>query len=210
METVIVVSNYILRRGLRTILSDEKDIKVIGEGTNVSEGIQLILRQNPNIALIDLMLGEEDGLRIIDEVRKENLLCKFIVLVSSYDYKDFMRVREHEAEGYILKDALAEELIYAVHIIQAGKKYYDSNLMLSAMSPKKSNFIENKDLQKLTQREVEVLRAVGGGLSNMDIANKLQITEYTVKKHVSNILSKLNLNDRTQAALYASANGLIS
>jgi DNA-binding NarL/FixJ family response regulator len=210
METVIVVSNSILRRGLRTILSDEKDIRVVGEGTNIAEGVDLILSQRPSIALIDLKLGEEDGLKIIEEVRKEYLRCKFIVLANSSDYRDFKRVREYEVEGYILKDALPEEIVYAVHIIQAGKKYYDSNLMLTAMSMKKPGFAQNGALQKLTQREIEVLTAVGNGMSNMDIANRLSITEYTVKKHVSNILSKLELNDRTQAALYANTQGLIS
>lgn len=210
METVIVISNNILRRGLSTILSDEKDIKVVGEGTNVAEGVELILSQRPSIALIDLKLGEEDGLKIIEEVRKEYLRCKFIVLTNSSDYRDFKRVREYEVEGYILMDALTEEIVYAVHIIQAGKKYYDANLMLTTMSTKKPGFVQNDALQRLTQREIEVLTAVGCGMSNMDIANRLSITEYTVKKHVSNILSKLDLNDRTQAALYANAQGLIS
>ncbi|MDF2675262.1 MAG: DNA-binding response regulator [Clostridiales bacterium] len=210
METVIVISNYILRRGLKAILSEEKDIQVVGEGTNVKKGVEIILKQNPSIALVDLKLGDEDGLRIIEEVRKENLKCKFIVLTDSTDYRDLKRVRDYNVEGYILKEALSEEIIYAVRIIQAGKKYYDASLMLNTMSPKKTEYIESEALDKLTQRELEVLIALAGGLSNIDIAKKLLITEYTVKKHVSNILSKLNLNDRTQAALYASAHGLIS
>lgn len=209
METVIVISNYILRCGLKTILSEEKDIQVIGEGANVDEGVNLILKQKPSIALIDLKLGDEDGLRIIERVRKENLNCKFIVLTDSTDYRDLKRIRDYNVEGYILKEALPEEIIYAVHIIQAGKKYYDANLILNTMSPKKAKYIESKALDKLTQRELEVLIALAEGLSNIDIAKKLLITEYTVKKHVSNILSKLDLNDRTQAALYASAHGLI-
>lgn len=210
MKTVIVVSNYIQRTGLKTILSDTGDIKVVGEGSNVNEGIELILTQKPDIALIDLKLGEEDGLQIINKVRNENSHCKFIVLSNFVDCKEFKRVRAYEAEGYILKDALAEELVYSMRIIQAGKKYYDANLLLSAISTNKPNKSEDEALQKLTQREREVLTAVASGLSNMDIAVKLNITEYTVKKHVSNILAKLDLNDRTQAALYANAHGVVS
>jgi DNA-binding NarL/FixJ family response regulator len=208
MKIAIVDSNYLFRQGLRSILLAEKDFEVVGEGSCIEQGINLILKYRPNIVLMDLKLGEEDGLKISQEIRKKSICCKFIVLTDSSDYKDFRKVRENHIEGYIIKDALPEEIIYATRIIGSGKKYYDANLITSAMNLEAGQQFKDKGLKKLTQREIEVLMALGAGLSNSDISGKLSISESTVKKHVSNILVKLSLTDRTQAALYAAASEL--
>jgi len=210
MKIVILDSNYLFRQGLKSILLADKDFEIVGEGSCVEDGINLILKYMPDLVIIDLKLGREDGLKIFEQIRSMGINCRCIVLTNSSDYRDFRKARQNHIDGYILKDALPEEIIYSIRIVYSGKKYYDANLMVSAMSLQKGKPFEDEGLSKLTRREIEVLEALGKGLSNSDISSKLLITESTVKKHVSNVLVKLSLSDRTQAALYATTHGLIT
>lgn len=209
MRIVIVDSQCVVRQGLKMILSLEKSFQITGEAGNVGDGINIILNEKPDIVVMDLNFGNESGLEIMKQVKAKNLNCKFIILTTSADYRDFRSAEQAGVDGYILKDALPEEIIYAIKIIKAGRKFYDANLMTSAMNLKKNNPFINESIKNLTQREVEVLMALGKGFNNGEIAKVLFITEYTVKKHVSQILYKLGVTDRTQAALYASTHGLV-
>jgi two-component system, NarL family, nitrate/nitrite response regulator NarL len=210
MKVVIIDSHYLVREGLKILLANDGSIEVIGEASEVQEGINIVLKKRPDLIIVDLKLGKEDGLNVIQEIRKSEVECKFVVLTSSADYRDFRKAKELNIDGYILKDAIPEEIIYALRIVNAGRKYYDANLMISAMNLEKNDVFQDGAIKNLTQREREVLVTLGKGFSNNDISRKLFITEYTVKKHVSQILCKLGLTDRTQAALYANAHGLVS
>lgn len=198
MKVVIVDDHPLVRQGLSSVLAMERDIELIGESDHIREALEMIDQNDPDLALIDLRLGRECGLEIIRAAKKENVSTKFIVLTSSASIEDFMMAEEYGAEGYVLKEALPEELLYAIRLVSRGRKYYDPELLEYKL--KKD---ENSCSEQLTEREREVLRELGNGLNNRQIAEKLFITENTVKKHVGQILSKLNLNDRTQAALYA-------
>jgi two-component system, NarL family, nitrate/nitrite response regulator NarL len=198
LRIVIVDDHPLVRRGLSAVLSYEKDIEIVGEASNVDEAVDVINKTRPEQVLVDLRLENQSGLDIFKRLAKKDIKCKFAVLTSSLDEVDFKNAEELGVDGYILKEALPEEIIYAVHVIDRGRKYYDPGILEIAMKKKEDNITE-----KLTEREKEVLQALGKGLSNKEIARALFITEYTVKKHVSQILAKLNLNDRTQAALYA-------
>ena len=205
MRIVLIDDHPLVRKGLISVLSLEKDLEVIGEASNTKEALELINRQQPDVALVDLRLGKEYGIDIIEKSNKDNTDCKFIVLTSSADEHDFRRAEEVGAQGYVLKEALPEELLYALRLVSRGRKYYDPGIMDEIM---KTSF-NNETIEELTPREQEVLIALGEGLCNRDIAKKLFVTEYTVKKHVSQILAKLELTDRTQAAIYAHSKGLI-
>lgn len=124
--------------------------------------------------------------------------CKFVVLTSSADRNDFKRAEDLDVDGYILKGAYPEEILLGINLISRGRRYYDPSIL--ELMLKKQN---RSPMEELTPREQEVLRELGKGMTNKQIAQKLFITEYTVKKHVSQILAKLGLADRTQAALYA-------
>jgi DNA-binding NarL/FixJ family response regulator len=126
-----------------------------------------------------------------------------MILTSSVVGADIRRAEEYGADGYVLKEAMPEELLLAIKMIDKGKKYFDQGL-LEALVRRESD----DPLEKLTPKEREVLASLGKGLSNSAMAKKLMISEFTVKKHVSSIFQKLNLSDRTQAALYAQARGL--
>lgn len=197
MKIVIVDDHPLVIQGLHSVLTLESDIVILGVCSNTSEGIGLIQAKNPDLVLVDLMLGRESGLDLIREAKKLEIESKFIVLTSSSSYSDFMMAEEHGADGYILKEALPEELIYAIRMVGRGRKYYDPELLEYKL--KKDEIMSN---EQLTSREWEVLQELGKGLTNQQIAKKLFISENTVKKHMSQILSKLELHDRTQAALY--------
>lgn len=204
MKVLLVDDHPLVRKGLAAVLSLEADIELVGEASNTKEALDIINRQKPDLALVDLRLGKEYGLDIIEK-NKNSLNCKFIVLTSSAYEEDFRKAEEVGAQGYVLKEALPEELIYAVRLVSRGRKYYDPGIMDAMMKASTGD----DAIEELTVREREVLMALGQGLCNRDIAKKLFVTEYTVKKHVSQILAKLELTDRTQAAIYAHSTGFM-
>jgi two-component system nitrate/nitrite response regulator NarL len=204
MKLILVDDHPLVRKGLISVLSLEPDMEIIGEAGNVKDALELINKAKPDLALIDLRLGNEYGLDILEKCGKDTS-CKFIILTSSADEEDFRRSEEAGALGYVLKEALPEELLFAARLVSRGRKYFDPGIMEHIMKGAQQDIMA----EELTPREKDVLIALGEGLCNRDIARKLYITEYTVKKHVSQILAKLNLADRTQAALYAHSKGLV-
>lgn len=203
MKIVIVDDHPLVRKGLASLFMAYSDIEVSGEGSCVKEAVDLIADVRPDLALIDLKLGKECGIDVILQCHQKSLLCKFIILTSSSDCNDFRKARDCGVDGYILKDALPEEILYAIRLVGKGRVYYDPVMMNNAIDAHDS--LENI----LTPREKEVLIALGKGSKNRDIAKNLYVTEFTVKKYVSQILDKLDLQDRTQAALYAVRNGIL-
>ncbi len=202
MKIVIVDDHPLVRKGLFAVLSLEKDVEICGEAATIREALEVMTKTNADMVLVDLMLGEECGLDIIKKARQNNMSCKFIVLTSSASPGDFLLAEELGVDGYVLKEAHPEELLFAIRLVDRGRKFYDPSLLELKMK-------ETSDpINDLTPRERDVFMALGEGLSNRDIAKKLYITEYTVKKHVSQILTKLQLSDRTQVALYANSRGV--
>ena len=207
MQIVLVDDHPLVRKGLTSILSLDPAIKVLGEATNSKEALILFQTATPDLAIVDLRLANESGLDLIEEAKQQGSTCKFVVLTSSTEERDFKRAKEIGVDGYVLKEALPEELIHALQIISRGRKYYDPGVFdLSQESP----FEDDRHIEQLTPKEKEVLLELGMGLSNKQISQTLFITEFTVKKHVSQVLAKLELADRTNAALYANAKGLVS
>lgn len=203
MKVVIVDDHPLVRKGLYAVLSLEDTIEIAGESESVEEALALIERTQPDLVIVDLKLGNRSGLEVVEKLKDS--ACRCMVLTSSVMEMDVRRAEEAGADGYVLKEALPEELLLAIKLIVKGKKYFDPGLM--EMLIKRD---DNDNLSKLTPKEREVLIGLGEGLSNQSMAKKLVVTEFTVKKHVSQILQKLNVNDRTQAALLAQAKGLVT
>ncbi|MDW5299927.1 MAG: response regulator transcription factor [Sedimentibacter sp.] len=195
MKILVVDDHPLVRKGILSILACENNIKTVLEAANVNEAVNIINLQKPNLAIVDLNLGKEDGLDIIKRIKNKAFDTKFIILTSSLKKEDFIRSEEAGADGYILKDAFAEDIIYAINIVLRGRKYIDPEITKYQLES------SNNIFEDLTPREYDVLVELGKGMSNFEIAKKLFISEYTVKKHVSSILLKLDLNHRTQAAL---------
>lgn len=207
MKLVIIDDHPLVRRGLVSILSLDKSIEILGEATNKKEAMNLFKNSKPDIALVDLRLGEECGLDLISDAVRQGVTCKFVVLTSSMEEEDFKLAKQIGVEGYVLKEALPEELINALQIISRGRKYYDTGILDLVMNTNVSKEVDGH-MEQLTPKEKEVLIKLGMGHSNKEISQTLFITEFTVKKHVSQVFAKLGLADRTHAALYANAKGL--
>jgi DNA-binding NarL/FixJ family response regulator len=209
MKVVIVDDHPLVRKGLTSILSIDGTMEVLGEATNSREALELFKTTKPDLVLVDLRLGNESGLELITDAKRLGITCKFVVLTSSSEENDFKKAKEIGVEGYILKEALPEELLHALTVIRKGRKYYDTavlELLMNSNHP----LVEDGHIEQLTPKEKEILIELGKGHSNKEISKTLYITEFTVKKHVSQVFAKLGLADRTQAALYANAKGLVT
>ncbi|MHA6532860.1 response regulator [Paenibacillus sp. BAC0078] len=203
MKIVIVDDHPLVRRGLAAVISMQSNLQFAGEATNGQEALLVIEETQPDLVLIDLKLADESGLDVIKAARSRGLISKFILLTSSASREDFLKAEEVLVDGYVLKEALPEELLFAIQLVHKGRKYYDPGLMEDKM-----RMSGNSPTDELTPKEKEVLIELGQGACNREIASRLFISEFTVKKHVSQILAKLQVADRTQAALYANAVGL--
>ncbi|WP_164667892.1 response regulator [Virgibacillus doumboii] len=206
MKVIIVDDHPLVRSGLTSVLSLDGTFDVKGEAANCAEAMELLKSVRPDIALVDLRIADESGLDLIAEAMNRGVIC---MLTSSTEAEDFKLAKENGVDGYVLKEALPEELIQAMRIISKGRKYYDPGVIDFVMNSADSGRDVHGHIEQLTPKEEETLIALGKGLSNKEISQTLFITEYTVKKHVSQILAKLDLADRTQAALYANAKGLV-
>ncbi len=195
MKILVVDDHPLVRKGILSTLACENNIKTVLEASNVNEAVSIINIQKPNLAIVDLNLGKEDGLDIIKRIKNKALDTKFIILTSSLKKEDYIRSEEAGVDGYILKDAFAEDIIYAINIVLRGRKFIDPEITKYQVENSNNSF------EDLTPREYDVFMELGKGMSNFEIAKELFISEHTVKKHVSSILSKLDLSHRTQAAL---------
>lgn len=199
MKILIVDDHEIIRKGLKEVLTLEDDFNEIEEADSVDEALKVLRISKPEVAIVDICLGhKENGLQIIEKSQAEHLTTKFLILTASSRRDDFNKAREMDVNGYILKDSNIDDISFALKSVLKGKYFYDSSFQSK----------QEKDVHKeikglLTQREYEVFQALGKGYTNQQIAETLHITENTVKKHISNILAKLDLAHRTEAALYA-------
>lgn len=208
MKLIIIDDHPLIRKGLTSLFSLDGFIEVLGEATNSRDAFNLLSKTSPDLAIVDLRLGEESGLEFIKAAIKKGIICKFVVLTSSLEEADFQLAKEIGVDGYLLKEALPEELVHALLMISKGRKYYDPGV-LDLETKSNSALEEDEYMEQLTPKEKEILIELGRGHSNKEISKALYITEFTVKKHVSQVFAKLGLADRTQAALYANAKGLV-
>lgn len=195
MNVVIIDDHPVVRKGILSILTNEEGIDEIREASNIKEAINVISRRDMDIAIVDLNLQEEDGFDIIEQAKDMNLKTKFIVMSTFISVYNFKKAEQLGVYGYILKEAFPEDILYAISTVSRGKKYYYPEILKQS-----SQLNNNKIICQLTPREKDVLREIGKGSSNEEIARNLYISEYTVKKHVSSILSKCHLHNRTQIA----------
>jgi len=218
-KVLLIDDNYEHLAGIRELLTLEGTFDVVGIATNVTVGLNLIKKYQPDIVLLDMNMPDKDGLQGIIEIEKLDLNTRVLAL-SGYDDADLIfRAMKLGAKGYVLKTMASAQLIYAIEEVLSGKIYlplaltsrffeYFQQSFREETSKQDSN--EENLLSYLTQREKEVLELLTQGVTYKGVAAKLFISDTTVKTHVNNIFQKLQVNDRTQAVLYAINNGFLT
>jgi NarL family two-component system response regulator LiaR len=201
IRVIIADDHPVVRNGLRGFLETHADIEVVGEAENGVQAVQLVREHVPDVILMDLLMPEMDGVEAIDEIVGLSPATRIIVLTSYTEDEFLLPAMQAGALGYLLKDVEPEELVSAIRAAVRG--HATLHPAVAARLVRGVDQAGDDPLADLTEREVEVLRLIARGLSNREIADELTIAEGTVKSHVSNILSKLHLAHRTQAALYA-------
>ncbi|PEJ58338.1 DNA-binding response regulator [Bacillus sp. AFS002410] len=211
IKILIADDHHVVRRGLIFFLNTQDGIEVIGEASNGEEALNLIKELKPDIVIMDLAMPVLDGIEATTRINNEGLAVKVMILTSFYDQDHILPAIEAGAAGYYLKDSDPDELVSAIRKIHDGEKQFHSKVttqLVSVLTGKSEAKQEQSFQDKLTKREMDVLKEITSGKSNKEIAASLFITEKTVKTHVSNILAKTQLQDRTQLALYAIRNGI--
>jgi NarL family two-component system response regulator LiaR len=210
IRLLIVDDHKIVRKGLTVLLSTEQGVEVVGEAQDGSEAVEKVASLKPNVVLMDLVMPRMDGIEATRRITETQPNVKILVLTSfAADDKVFPAVKAG-ALGYLLKDSSPEELLEAIHSVHRGEPSLGPVIARKVLHEISHPGREKPTTDPLTERELEVLRLISQGLSNKEIASKLFVAEWTVRTHVSNILSKLHLASRTQAALYALRSGLAS
>ncbi|WP_088102653.1 response regulator transcription factor [Halalkalibacter urbisdiaboli] len=207
IKVLLVDDHEMVRMGLSAFLSTQSDMDVVGQAANGEEGVKLALETKPDVILMDLVMEKMDGITATSEITKQMADVKIIVLTSFIDDEKVYPVIEAGAFSYLLKTSPASEIAKAIRSAAKGESVVEAqvtNKMMQKMRTSKDKEPHND----LTPRELDVLQLIGDGKSNQEIADALYIGIKTVKTHVSNILQKLDLDDRTQIAIYAHRHGL--
>lgn len=203
---LIVDDHSVVRQGLQMFLALDPEIEVVGEVSNGAEAVEFVKRVRPDVVLMDLLMPVMDGIEATKIIRREYPDTEVIALTSVLEDNAVVGAVRAGAIGYLLKDTEADELVRAIKAAAAGQVQLSpkaaERLMREVRAPESP--------EKLTDRETDVLRLLAEGKANKEIARELTISETTVKTHVSNILMKLDVPSRTQAALYAVRIGLVS
>jgi NarL family two-component system response regulator LiaR len=208
IRVLIVDDHTVVRDGLQALLSVEPGMEVVGSASDGSEAVRLAQELRPDVILLDLVMPRMDGVQAIHEIKRNNPAARILVLTSFAENHQVFSAIKSGAMGYIMKDTSADELIHAIQDTYHDKPVLQPEiarkLMRDIQNPVPQTQIENT----LTDREMEILRQVALGKTNQEIADELVVSERTVRTHITNILAKLRLSNRTQLALYALREGI--
>jgi NarL family two-component system response regulator LiaR len=209
--TIILVDDHeVVRNGVRAYLETLPDFQVVGESASGEEAIRLVSDLIPDLVLMDLIMPGMDGVETIRQIKKISPRTQVVVLTSYHEDVHIFPALKAGAISYILKDMKMDKLVDALHRAIQGEVTLHPRVAVRVLQNIRGENPESEPLfTELTERELDVLRLIAGGYSNYQIAEKLVISENTVKGHVSNILSKLHMADRTQVAVYAWQKGIV-
>jgi len=209
---VLVADDHaLLREAMRNLIDRQDDMEVVGEACNGEEAVRLSSDLKPDIAIMDIVMPKMNGIEASKEIKKVSPSTAILVLTAYNNYNYVLPLLDAGAAGYLLKSARARDVVDAIRTVRAGESVLHPSIMAMllkramGMSNESTNKLKGKD--NLTNREMEVLRLVAGGMSNKEIAESLCVTVRTVKAHISNIFCKMNVASRTEAILKAVREG---
>lgn len=208
---IMIADNHsMFREGLKSILESDGSLEVIAEAKDGEDCLEVLKNENPELLLLYIKMPKQTGFQVLDSMKKNGNTTPVLILTASNEIEYLMHALDIGVDGYLLKDCDSKELKKAIFTILDGKTYIQPNLIPMLNQKTKSREEDSIKIESLTERETEVLKLVSNGMYNKEIAEKLQISERTVKNHLFNIFKKIDVTDRTQAALFAIRNHMIN
>lgn len=210
VEIMIVDDHSMVREGLKQLLELDGDIIVTAEAGDGVECLKLLEENVPQVILLDINMPNMNGLEVLEKIKEKKINTKVIILTVHNEIEYLLKAVEIGIDGYMLKDSDSNELKKAISSVISGENYIQPNLIPLLNSKMIERDMDKEKIELLTKREVEVLRLLAYGSYNKDIGEALNISERTVKNHISSIFKKIDVGDRTQAAIFAIRNNLIN
>lgn len=209
IKIVLADDHILIREGIKKLLEFDGSIEIISEAGDGVECLEILKVIRPDVLLLDINMPKMSGIDVLEELKSNSSEVKVLMLTVHNENEYLVKAIDIGAEGYILKDADFMELKKAITTIMEGEAYIQPNLLPSLNSRLIKRDIEKEKLNQLTKRELEILAQIAGGLFNKEIGNNLNISERTVKNHISSIFKKIEVSDRTQAAVFAIKNDVV-
>lgn len=209
IRVMLADDHVLIREGIRQLLEFDGNITVVEEANDGEECLEKLAKVNPDILLLDINMPKKNGVEVLEEIKKKKYNTKVLLLTVHNEIEYLLKAMDIGADGYILKDSESAELKKAIDLIINGETYIQPNLVPALNNRLVSRDVDKDKISLLTKRELEVLIQVANGMFNKEIATNLKISERTVKNHISNIFKKIEVVDRTQAAVFAIKNDLI-
>jgi len=210
VKVVIADDHVMVREGIKQLLELDGDFEVVGEASDGYECLSVLNEVKPDVLLLDINMPNMNGLQTLERIRKEKLNVRVLLLTIHNEVEYLEKAKNIGVDGYVLKDSESSVLKKAINTVYRGNTYIQSNMAMMLRERENYMLTYQPEESVLTKREIEVLKLLAEGLFNKEIAYKLLISEKTVKNHVSNIFKKLDVSDRTQAAVYAIRNNIVS
>ncbi len=209
IKVMLADDHVLMREGIRQLLEFDGSIEVIAEANDGEECIEKLKTVHPQILLLDINMPKKNGIEVLQEIKNKNINVKVLILTVHGEIEYLLKAVDIGVDGYILKDSESSELKKAINAVINGESYIQPKLIPALNNRLVARDVDKDKIDLLTARELEVLIQVANGKFNKEIATSLNISERTVKNHISNIFKKIEVSDRTQAAVFAIKNDII-
>lgn len=210
VKIMITDNHTMLREGLKYLLEMDENIQVIAEAEDGIECLKKLKDVQPDVLVLDIRMPKKTGLQVLEEMKRNGNTTPVLILTAFHEMDYLIHAIDLGVDGYMLKDCDISELKKAIFTITDGKTYIQPNLIPLLQHTMKKRNMDKTKLDSLTEREAELLKMISIGMNNKDIAEKLMISERTVKNHLSSVFKKLDVTDRTQAAVFAIRNDFVN
>lgn len=207
IEIIIADDHMMIREGLKQLLELDGTMKVIAEANDGDECLNLLNKRiHPDILLLDINMPKKNGIEVLEYIKQNKIPVKVLILTVHNEVEYLLKAVDIGIDGYLLKDSSYDELKEAIDVVISGNTYIQPSLLPALNESMEDYALDKEKIECLTKRELDVLRLISEGCSNKKISDELSISERTVKNHISHIFRKINVEDRTQAAVFAIRN----
>lgn len=207
IEIIIADDHMMIREGLKQLLELDGTMKVIAEANDGEECLNLLNKKiHPDILLLDINMPKKNGIEVLEYIKQNKIPVKVLILTVHNEVEYLLKAVDIGIDGYLLKDSSYDELKEAIDVVISGNTYIQSSLLPALNESMEDYALDKEKIEWLTKRELDVLRLISEGCSNKKISDELTISERTVKNHISHIFRKIDVEDRTQAAVFAIRN----